>query len=375
MKKYIIIIIIISGIFAGNTNAARVKFFVASQSNSDLVDAKTVCNAFETELHIDLLEAFPCVDILDRGSLGEMLRWERNKALLGSGDDSQLQNLAGAVGSEYLVKLIVDVAGNQLYMNVLCMDMKKKEIIARTEVNGTIGEAGSHARKLSENLIKQLKEYEICPYSGPVTVEVKSELEDSKTDNVNCPCGSDVAIVTTTRKTDATMKWELNKISKNACSGTAKYDLNEKMTIESNYPCYKCDNGDQGFTKITETHESEAKVEGLSNESVSDGQQVDDARIVLYFLEDGTYNVLVKATSKEGVLKVTTEKKFEGMCESESEPKDTKNKSIDIPFVEVFGPYKGTAQDKVLSQKETKDVSNGAEKVTVTIDFTLTQKF
>ncbi len=63
------------------------------------------------------------------------------------------------------------------------------------------------------------------------------------------------------------------------------------------------------------------------------------------------------------------------MCESESEPKDTKNKSIDIPFVEVFGPYKGTAQDKVLSQKETKDVSNGAEKVTVTIDFTLTQKF
>ena len=206
-------------------------------------------------------------------------------------------------------------------------------------------------------------------------VDVKTELEDSQTDNVNCPCGGDVATINTTRKTNATMKWELNKVGKNSCSGTAKYDLNEKMTIESIYPCIKCKNGDQGFTKITETNESEAKVEGLSNESVSEGQQVADARIMLYFLEDGTYNVLVKATSKEGVLKVTTEKKYEGACESESEPKDTKNKSIDIPFVHVLGPYKGTAQDKVLSQKETKDISMGNEKVTLTVDFTLTQKF
>lgn len=375
MKKYLIILIFISGIFAGNTNAARVKFFVVSQSKSELVDAKTVCAVFETTLFIDLREAFPCVDYLDQESLHEILGWERKKALLGSGDDSQLQNLAGAVGSDYLVKFTADLVGTQLYLSAFCMDMKKAEIYARTEVYGTIGEAGSSAKKASKDLIKQLKEYEICPYSGPVTIDVESELDDSKTDNVNCPCGGDVAVITTTRKTNATMKWELNKISKNACSGTAKYDLNEKMTIESNYPCFKCKNGDQGFTKITETHESEAKVEGLSNESVSEGNQVADARIMLYFLEDGTYNVLVKATSKKGVLSVTTEKKYEGVCESESEPKDTQNKSIDIPFVEVFGPYKGTAQDKVLSQKESKDVSVGNEKVTLTIDFTFTQKF
>lgn len=375
MKKYIFILIFISGVFAGNTNAAKVKFFVVTQSKSELVDAKTICEVFETALFNDLRAAFPCVDYLNQGALHAILEWERKRALLGSGDDSVLQNLAGAVGSDYLVKFTADVIGSQMYLSVFCMDMRKAEVFARTDAYGTIGQAESNAKKISKDLIKQLKEYEICPYSGPLTIDVKSELDDSKTDNVNCPCGGDVATITTTRKTNATMKWELTKIGKNSCSGTAKYDLNEKMTIESIYPCIKCKNGDQGFTKITETNELEAKVEGLSNESVSEGQQVADARIALYFLEDGTYNVLVKATSKKGVLKVTTEKKYEGACESESEPKDTKSKSIDMPFVEVFGPYKGTAQDKVLSQKETKDISVGTEKVTLKIDFTLTQKF
>lgn len=375
MKKYIIILTLITGVFAGNTNAARVNFFIVTQPNSELVDAKTACIVFETALFNDLRVAFPCVDFLDQGSLHEMLGFERKRALLGSGDDSVLQNLAGAVGSDYLVKLTADVNGSQLYLSVFCMDMRKAEVLARTDAYGTIGEAGSNAKKVSKELVKQLKDYEICPYSGPLTIDVKSELDDSKTDYINCPCGGDIAVVNTTRKTNATMKWELNKIGKNSCSGTAKYDLYEKMTVESTFPCIKCKNGDQGSTKITETDESEAKVEGLSNESISEGQQVSDARIMLYFLEDGTYNVLVKATSKKGVLKVTTEKKYEGACESESEPKDTKNKSIDIPFTEVFGPYKGTAQDKVLSQKETKDISVGPEKVTLKIDFTLTQKF
>jgi hypothetical protein len=146
------------------------------------------------------------------------------------------------------------------------------------------------------------------------------------------------------------------------------------MTVESNYPCYKCKNNDQGSAKITETKESEAKTEGLSNESVSEGKQVEDARVKLVFLENGTYTILIEATSKKGVLNETTEKKVEGICESESEPKDTKNKSIDLPLKVVFGPYQGTTKDKVLQQKETKDISQGKEKATLTLDFTLTRK-
>ena len=83
---------------------------------------------------------------------------------------------------------------------------------------------------------------------------------------------------------------------------------------------------------------------------------------------------MIKATSEKGLLKETTEKKVEGICQDESEPKDTKNKQIDVPLVVVLGPYSGNPTDNVLQQNETKDLSQGKEKTTMTIDFTLTQK-
>lgn len=373
MKKYLFVIAIM--ILATEFSmAARPKVFMISRSESDLVDAKTVCNAFETEFFNELKQTFPCVDIMDDGSLREMIRVERMKQLLGSGSDEELQNIAGAIGSDYLVAFTVNMVGSQMYMEASFLDIRKAKALARSLVMGTIAQASANAKKISKDLTKQLEEYELCPFTGPLNIEVKSQLDDTQTDYANAPCGSgDNVTITTIRKSNSTLKWELNKYSSQGATGTANYDLNEKMTIISDYSCYKCKNGDQGPVKITETNDQEATVEGLSSESVSQGSQVDDGRIKLVFLSDGTYTVEVKATSKQGNLKVTKEKKFEGMCESESQPKDTKNKKIDVPIKAVFGPYKGTIKDKTLHQNESKDVSEGKEKTTVTIDFTLTR--
>lgn len=160
--------------------------------------------------------------------------------------------------------------------------------------------------------------------------------------------------ITTTRKQNSTIKWDLNKYNRRGASGTANYDLKEKMTVEYEYSCYKCKNGDQGPAKVAETNESEARVEGLSKESTSEGQQVNDARIEMVFFENGTYAVLLEATTRKGSLKVTTEKKVEGMCESESQPRDTKDKEIDIPLKVVLGPSAGTSKDISLHRKKPK---------------------
>lgn len=373
MRKcaYILVITILTMEFA---MAARPKFFIVSKSESDLVDAITVCHAFETDLFKELTQTFPCVDIMDDGSLREMIRVEKMKQLLGAGSDEDLKNIAGAIGSDYLVTFKVQVLPSQMIMTAKVLEIRKAEVLAISQVAGGIGQASANAKIIARDLTKQLIEYELCPFTGPLTIEVKSELEDTQTDYASAPCGSgDNVTITTTRESNSTLKWELNKYSREGASGTANYDLYEKMTIVSDFSCYKCKNGDQGPVKITETNEQEAKVEGLSNESVSEGQQVDDGRVTLVFLDNGTYTVEVKATSKEGNLKISKEKKVEGMCESESEPKDTKNKKVDIPIKAVFGPYQGTIKDKTLHQKETKDVSQGKEKTTVTIDFTLTR--
>jgi hypothetical protein len=356
---------------------AKTRFFIQRVAEGDQNGkvAEGGLGYFETTAANKIIEAFPCAEVNSTTVVAALLGLERMKQLLGTGDENALQNIAGAMGCEYLVALKINVTGQNALVSAFCMDSKKAKTLARRSENGPLNTALEMIDKVVKNMVDDLKEYEICPYYGPVTIEVKSELDDSKTDYVPAPCGSgDMVTINTTQKSNSTLKWELNKYTVRAADGTANYDLNEKMTIESNYSCYKCKNGDQGAAKITETTESEAKTQGLSDESVSEGKQVKDARIKLTFLDDGTYTVLVEATSKQGNMKVTTGKKVEGICESESEPEDTKNKKIDVPIKAVFGPYKGSLKDKTLHQNETKDLSNGKEKTTLKLDFTLTQK-
>ncbi len=354
----------------------KTRFFIQMVAEGDL-DGKVAAGGlgyFETQAANKIEDTFPCAEVNSTSVVAALLGHERMKQLLGTGDDNALQNIAGAMGCEYLVVLKIRVNGQSSNVTAFCMDAKKAQTMARATEFGPLNTALEMIDKVVKKLVDDLKEYEICPYYGPVTIEVKSELDDSKTDYVPAPCGNgEMATITTTKKSNSTLKWELNKYTVRAADGNASYDLNEKMTVVSNYPCYKCDNG-QGEAKITETTESEAKTQGLSDESVSEGKQVKDARIKLVFLDDGTYTILVEATSKQGNMKVTTEKEVEGICESESEPSDTKNKKIDVPIKAVFGPYIGSLKDKTLSQNETKDLSNGKEKTTLKLDFTLTQK-
>lgn len=354
----------------------KTRFFIQTVATGDQ-DGKVASGGlgyFETTAANKIEETFPCAEVNSTSVVATLLGLERMKQLIGTGDDDALQNIAGAMGCEYLVVLKIGVNGQSSYITAFCMDSKKAQTMARAAESGPLNTALEMIDKVVEKMVDDLKEYEICPYYGPVTIEVKSELDDSKTDQMPAPCGSgDMVTITTTQKSNSTLKWELNKYAVRGADGTASYDLNEKMTIESKYSCYKCDNA-QGEAKITETTESEAKTQGLSNESFSEGKQVKDARIKLTFLDDGTYTVLVEATSKQGNMKVTTEKIVEGVCESESEPRDTKNKKIDVPIKAVFGPYKGSLKDKTLHQNETKDLSNGKEKTTLKLDFTLTQK-
>lgn len=356
---------------------AKTRFFIQTVAKGDQ-DGKVAeggLGYFETEVANKIEETFPCAEVNSKSVVATLLGHERTRQLLGSGDENALQNIAGAMGCEYLLVLKINVTGQTSSISAFCIDAKKAETMANVAETAPYGSSLDAIGKVTKKLVDALKEYEICPYSGPLTIEVKSELEDSKTDQLPAPCGSgDMITITTTQNSNSTLKWELDKYAVRAASGTATYDLKEKMTVVSDFSCYKCKNGDQGPAKITETNESEAKVEGLSDESVSEGKQVKDARIKLVFLDDGTYTVLVEATSKQGNMTVSTEKIVEGVCESESEPKDTKNKKIDVPIKVVLGPYKGTIKDKTLHQNETKDLSQGKEKTTVKIDFTLTQK-
>jgi hypothetical protein len=377
MSRIFFFTIIIYLAISGSINA-KTRFFIQTIAEGDQNGkvAEGGLKYYEIQVANKIEKDFPCAQVISFSDVRTMLGHERMRQLLGSGgDETTLRNLSGSMGCEYLLILNINVSLNKVFISAKCIDSKKAKVMVNIlEVKPYGGGAVIETiDKVVNMLSDKLKEYEICHYYGPVTIEVKSNREEAETFQIGSPCGVNKANVTATRKTTSTLKWELNKYTLRAAEGTVKYDLFENYTTVTNFPCYKCKNGNQGPAVVTEIRETEAKAEGLSDESVSEGKKVSDARIKIVFLEDGTYTLLVEATSKRGPKKDSEEKKIEGICENESEPKTTKNKQIDVPINVVLGPYKGTTQDKVLQQKETKDLSQGKEKTTVTIDFTLTR--
>ena len=334
---------------------------------------------FLVDLVPEMQKYYPCIGITDPKSTSlcmDELRLQGTPEF-GSRDVGPIiEKIANAVANpDFAVKYSMYVNSEEsITASVICANSEGEIIANFTEDFPTSQMMTDGSIPPVKKLVDQLKKHEICPYMGSVNIEVSSKREESS--STSTPCDAGLIVTDIEINSNSTLRWELKKEDLARTSGTVTYDLKENYKTVISNSCYVCEDGTKGFAKTTETTESEAKVQGLSNESVSEGAQVSDARIRITFLDDGTYLLKVKATSEKGPMKITTEKKFDGPCTSsnENEPPDTKTKSIDVPFTAVFGPYQGTASDKVLSQNEEKDVSQGKEKATVKIDFTLTRQ-
>jgi hypothetical protein len=102
----------------------------------------------------------------------------------------------------------------------------------------------------------------------------------------------------------------------------------------------------------------------------------EDARAEITFLENGTYTLKVRAATRKVDLGLRIEKHAEGTCSNDNPPPEEITKKADIPLVEIFGPFSGTGEDKVLNQKETiiREDPITKEKTTITFDFRLSRK-
>ncbi|HNX66084.1 MAG TPA: hypothetical protein PKH02_04325 [Bacteroidales bacterium] len=355
--------------------AATETFMVKISEECDIHNTAVAAytQVLEYTLRKEMKKRIPCSEVYFMSDINIWLSFKRMQQLLGTPGGEDLSAIEGALGVKYLIISNANVVGSKLAGSLTCVYMKDKSVIASGFLTAPSDNFKECAEQVADKMIKELEEYEVCPYKGPVTIDVDGSKDETTTNYDSGPCGGNVTI-TNTVKMNSTLKWNLNKTGRRQTSGTATYNFHENETTVFDYSCYRCKSGNEGAAKITETLESEAKVEGLSNESSYEGTKVEDARVKIVFSDDGTYIVEVEATSKTGYLKETKEKKVEGACSEESEPSDTKSRKLDVPFKVLLGPYKGTPEDKILQQKETKDASNGKEIVTVKIDFTLTRQ-
>ena len=385
MKNLFAIFVLIAFFsFSGNIFGQQVSFLFNSTKKTDTEDQRELSNGFNQTFLVDAVQSiqkeFPCVVARylpdSKLCINEMLLW--GTPAFGNQDvGPKIKKLVSYfANSDYWVNFsLYPINKYMAVAEIKCSD-KKGKILAEFTINIGIEQIMSNEIIEPVNkLVKQLLKYEICPYTGSINVEVKTERTDKKTESYPVYCNGMDGIYKLDWSVNKTSSasWNLNKTDKFQTSGTVTYNLREETKTDEQNDCFTCPSGRLGPRWYKEKVIKTAKIEGLSNESVADDQQIEDARTEITFLENGTYTVKVTAASKKGDLKLKTGKHAEGTCSNENPPLEDITKKADIPLDEIFGPFNGTGEDKVLNQKETitREDPITKEKTTITFDFNL----
>lgn len=377
MRKLLSIVLIL--LFTGTclSRAANKKFFISTSGNNK--EAEAYLHFFESKIFNELKKNFPCVEINSLSSVVSFLDLERQKQLLGTGSEDAISNIAESMGSDYLISLKVQVIGSTAIVDAFCANTKRTKVVSRASASAAHGDQGIDAvEKVSMKLIDGLKEFEICPFTGPVSISVNSTLDSTNTVDYGVYCNQidqqyhqEIEI-----KNNTSSEWKLQRKDISRTEGSMTFYSNEVSKVTEENGCYKCKTGREGGRTYTETRSMRVSGNGISHESVRDGKPQDDIRIELRFLENDTYLVIAKGTSKtvKGEEKIVSG--AVGTCDNQPQETKVVPREITIPLNVIFGPYQGKSTDKVLQQEDSKETINPAtgEKSTISIDFTLNQK-
>jgi hypothetical protein len=382
MKKCFLSIILISLLATTfQIEASPVKVFIKKSSFDDKggLRAAAVIQAVDMFLVPRLKKEYPCIEYLDTDALAALLDLERQRQLLGTGDENALQNMASALGCKYLISINVKVMQDQSLITLIFMDNTKAKTLSRSFQTAQYGEPSiDAAEKATNDLFEGLKQYEICPFKGEINVKVVSSIKDEEKENYNVYCnGSDgTYLKTTTIDNYSENDWTIQKVGLNGSTGNVKISLSEESTTDEENWCYECTPNKQGQRTYHEKITTYADIQGLSMESESEGIKVDDARCYLTFMDDGTYILKVTAASKQGDKKTIKDVSAHGVCNNINSPPEKITNKVDVGLNETWGPFKGNAQDKTLSHKDTIKKNNPVtkEETTITYEFNLTRE-
>jgi hypothetical protein len=386
MKKAIAIIAVIFLLLNSNSIYSQEVYFLfdgsySGENREQQVLSKSFNDVFIIDVNQAIQEEFPCARIallqdVSRYCLPE-LELQRNPAFGDQKVDERKNKLLTHLNnSDYWVSFcFYPISEEMAIASLKCSDKKGKKLVSFA-IETTYGDLIlNHPSQAVTKFIKELSKYEICPYTGTMNFEVKTERNDKTTDAYPVYCnGADKQYKKEFEINEKSLEiWKLTKTDKYLPEGSLSYTLREEsLTTELN-ECYLCPSGRKGSRVYTEKIIQTANIEGLSIESVSKGKNIPDARTEITFLEDGTYILEVMAASKTGDLKIKTETHAEGTCDVINKPPVTITKKADVPLNVKLGPFPGSGMDKILSQNGSYTTENPVtkEKTTVTYNFNL----
>jgi hypothetical protein len=362
----------------------QVFFLINGTAKNDNEDQRIVSKGYNEAFVVDFVQAiqkeFPCAmvrNLPDAKKIIQEMRLWGTPAFGNQNVGPIINNLIKAIAnSDYWVSYsLYPINEESAIAEVKCSNRKGKSLVEFSITLNNNSLLNPAIIEPVDRLVKLLTKYEICPYTGPINVEVKTELIEKKTESYPIYCNGMDGIYKLDKSINKTSlaNWKLNKIDKIQTNGSVTYNLREETQIDEQNDCFTCPSGRLGPRWYKEKVLKTAKIEGISKESVVDKQQIEDARAEITFLDNGTYMLKVQAASRKGDLNLRTDKHAEGTCSNDNPPPENITKKADISLDENFGPYSGTSLDKVLNQKETITRVDPVtkEKTTITFDFSL----
>jgi hypothetical protein len=324
---------------------------------------------FVSTLDNQMKAVFPCAVINTDSDIGALLKHDRNRQLLGSGETGALESVRDALASDYLIILNMSTVGTQFFVFAEIIPYKNKEImpivVAQAKSEFSANSGGQMLQACDEairKLMKGLKKIEICPFKGMVKVTLTShkQKETSEEYPVFCNNQDETFKKTEFRYEDATTEIDVRKLEKEYANGYMKFSEKDSSGILEENGCYKCLSGRMGGRSSTQTFIINQEVRDFSNASTKDGKYINDVRVKLIFNDDSTYMVSVKGASKRtGKYMQRVEEKAEGTCDLKNKaPQVYRNDSVAVPCRFLFGPFKGAPSQKELKETQHKTTSD-----------------
>lgn len=381
--KYILLLVISFLLLMPDIMAAeKTKFLIIRKWSGGEKDEKGKSNADLFTLHLEgeirkqFQDELPCASAYSVEDIYAVLNHEREKQLLGVGDENAVADMAGAMGASYLITLNAVILGQDVYLSVRLLDVKKAKALIMLDDKGPNNEGAFEvAGKLANKFFEEVCKLEICPYKGKIKVEVTEDLKVDITKEYPIYCNDQDRIYKMhykeTRHTDNF--WAFEKVTKVSAKAYLDFNISEETEKEVDDGCYACPSG-KTRRYYHETNSKTGKIDEVSSESELYGMRINDARINITFNDDGTYSIKIEAASDVGEVSETRYQNDESWCATNYGPPKTIKHKADIPLVYIFGPYKGSAKDKFLTQnpdpvEETNAISGS--KTTYNISFDL----
>jgi len=365
--------------------AQKTKFYIRPELVGERgKEVEGAIGLFASIFYDKAINKYPCAMVTTKADLVEMLGHEKQKQLLGtSSGDNELHN---ALGCDYLISLEIGIlVGDKFSVTAVLISQRTKPNIptirasAYSDYNeNSFPQNEANLKEVAQKILDGLKKYEICPFKGEINVKITSTKKDTQKEEYPVYCnGIDGYYKKTVTIDDYSENdWTIKKVGRETANGTVQFNLSEELTIDEVNPCYECSPTKQGQRTYYEKTTTYADIQKSS--MGGDGSEiiVDSARVILNFLDDGTYTVRIKATSKQGEKKTIKEVTAQGVCDSSNEPPKKTTNKIDEGLYELLGPFTGTAEDKVLTHKDTINRTDpvSGEEETITYEFNLTRE-